>query len=269
MSTLYHLTVDPSYSLEQAWSILESSGIEILYGSEEDGKVELFAHLSSLEPLAAFEWVIACEPYTLPPIDWQAQWAAHGHNFQEGYVHVDFAAFGRSGPTLRLQPGSGFGDLSHPTTFLMVSMLAKYLHEQIVIDIGSGSGILSLAAVAMGAPIAYGIDIDTQALAHSRQNALLNHLETKCIFYTPSQFTWHPVSQPVLILMNMIRTEQLAAWSALASLHHQSGELLTSGIRTEEREIYLDQMAQWGWSLHSEQEEMGWLGFYFVRQNYR
>jgi ribosomal protein L11 methyltransferase len=152
MTLLYRLSIDPSYSLEQAWNALEDAGIEILYGSEEEEKVELFAHLSSPDSLLTFPWVTACEPYALPPIDWQAQWAAHGHNFQEGYVNIDLTALGRSGSPLRLQPGSGFGDLSHPTTRLMLNMLAQHLHNQIVIDIGCGSGVLTLAAAAMGAP---------------------------------------------------------------------------------------------------------------------
>lgn len=266
MTILYRLSIDPSYSFEQAWSDLEEAGIEILYGSEEEGQIEFFANLSSPDSLSAFPWIIAHEPYTLPPVDWQAQWAAHGHNFQEGYVNVDLTTLDRPGSSLRLQPGSGFGDLSHPTTRLMLNMLSHYLHNQVVIDIGCGSGVLTLAAVAMGAPRAYGIDIDSQAIEHSHQNALLNHLEARCIFCTPSNFTWRMQSESVLILMNMIRTEQLVAWPSLMSLHNQPAEMLTSGIRSEERLIYLEQMTTWGWALKSEQEEMGWLAFHFVPQ---
>jgi ribosomal protein L11 methyltransferase len=264
MTKLYRLSIHPSYSLEQAWQALDAAGIEILYGSEEERQTELFVYLFSLEPLMAFTWIIACELYTLPSIDWQAQWAVHGHNFHEGCVHIDLK---KAVSPLRLQPGSGFGDLSHPTTCLMLHLLVDYLQNQIVIDIGCGSGILTLAAAAMGTPMAYGIDIDKQALEHSRQNALLNHLERQCFFFSPLEFTWHPTAKPVLILMNMIRSEQQAAWSSLTGLHSQSGDLLTSGIRVEEREIYLDQMAQWGWFLQNEQEEMGWLAFYFTNQN--
>lgn len=267
MSILCRLSIHPFYSLEKAWQALDAADIEILYGSEEEDRIELFAYLPSLAALPAFDWIMTCEPYILPSIDWQAQWAAHGQNFHEGYVHVDLMALGKAVSPLRLQPGSGFGDLSHPTTRLMLQLLADYLSDQIVIDIGCGSGILTLAATAMGASMAYGIDIDPQALEHSRQNALLNHLESFCFFCSPSELTWHPTTQPVLILMNMIRTEQQAAWSSLTVLHCQSGQLLTSGIRTEERKVYLEQMAQWGWFLRKEQEEMGWLAFYFTNKN--
>lgn len=265
MTSLYRLSIDPSYSLEQAWDQLESIGIEILYSSEEEGQTEIFAHLNSPEPLEDLAWIIACEPYTLPPIDWQEQWAAHGYHFQEGHVHVEVSSFGKPGSTLLLQPGAGFGDLSHPTTRLMLNMIAQYLlPHQIVIDIGCGSGVLSIAAIAMGAQMAYGIDIDPQALEHSRQNAFLNHIEGQCSFSLPSAFHWHLFDQSILILMNMIRTEQQEAWSSLTSLHRQSAKILTSGIRIEERTLYLDQVAQWGWSLQEEKEELGWLIFCFT-----
>lgn len=266
MTTLYRLTVDSSYSLEEAWTLLEEAGIEILYGSEEEEKVELFAQLFSSDCLLAFPWIKTCYPYTLPPIDWQAQWAAHGHNFHEGYVNIDLANADKIKSSLRLQPGSGFGDLSHPTTRLMLEMLTQSLKHHTVIDIGCGSGILSLAAIAMGANMVYGIDIDSEAIEHAYQNAVLNNLETNCTFCTPSDFTWSLQSKPVLILMNMIRTEQFIAWSSLLPLHQQPAEMLTSGIRKEEKLIYLEQMHTWGWSLKNEKEETDWLAFHFIPQ---
>jgi ribosomal protein L11 methyltransferase len=264
MVALYRVCIHSSISLEQAWNALEESGIKILYGSEEEGQTELYAYLFSPNDLLPFGWILDCSPYTLPSIDWEAQWAAHSQNFQNGYVHVDFAPLGRQAPTLRLQPGSGFGDLSHPTTRLMLRLLAKYLQKHMIIDIGCGSGILTLAAVAMGAPLAYGIDIDRDAIKHSQQNATLNHLNESCLFCSPTNFIWKPYSQRIFILMNMIQSEQQVAWYSLPSLHAQSGECLTSGIRAEERDVYLVQTAQWGWSLQDEQEEMGWLAFYFT-----
>lgn len=261
MNTLYRLSIDPSYPFEQAWNSLEELGLDILYGSEEQEKVELIVCLDAPEPLEAFAWIMECEPHALPPIDWQSQWEMHAHHFKEGHMHLDLSSFGRFDSALILQPGAGFGDLSHPTTRLMLKMLSEQLQDQIVIDIGCGSGILALSALAMKAPMAYGIDIDPQALEHARQNALLNHFETKSDFSLPSDFTWTVKPQPVLMLMNMIRTEQIEAWSSLSALHPQSGLLITSGVRAEEREIYLHQIAQYGWRSTKEEEEMGWLAF--------
>lgn len=265
MALLYRIGIHNSRSLEDAWNALEEKGIEILYGSEEEDQTELYAYLPMPETLSSIDWVLDYSPYTLPPIDWKAQWASHGHHFQDGYVHVDFSALGRTAPILKLEPGSGFGDLSHPTTRLMLRLLDESLHKQTVIDIGCGSGILTLAAVAMGAPMAYGIDIDEDAIEHSQKNANLNQLEKQCIFCSPAPFMWKLSHQPVLILMNMIYSEQREARHSLPSLHMQSGECLTSGIRIEERDLYLTMTTEWGWSLQSEKEEMGWLAFHFTQ----
>ena len=119
-------------------------------------------------------------------IDWEAQWAAHAQNFYDGCVHIDFKSYGRSAPPLRLKPGGGFGDLSHPTTRLMLRMLAQIVAKQDVIDIGCGSGILSLAAAALGSPKVYGIDIEQEAVEHSRNNAIFNNLSEKSFFFEPA-----------------------------------------------------------------------------------
>ena len=83
----------------------------------------------------------------------------------------------------RLKPGGGFGDLSHPTTRLMLRMLAQIVAKQDVIDIGCGSGILSLAAAALGSPKVYGIDIEQEAVEHSRNNAIFNNLSEKILLF--------------------------------------------------------------------------------------
>jgi ribosomal protein L11 methyltransferase len=258
---IYCLRIHPDFPLEKAWSLLESLNVSILYGTEEDAGNELYASIPSLDSLPAFDWIMTCTPHTLPSINWESQWAAHGHNFHDGYVHVDLSSLRESTPSLRLEPGPGFGDLSHPTTPLVLRMLAKHFEKQTVIDIGCGSGILALAAAAMGAPTVYGIDIAVEALEHARQNAKLNLLEQQCHFCLPSDFVLKPNSQPIFVMMNMIQSEQQLAWSSLSVLHGQPGFCLTSGILKEEREEYLALTSSWGWSLLEEHEDSGWLGF--------
>lgn len=265
MKSLYCLSIAPSFPLEDAWNSLESGGIEILYGSEEEGQALLYAHLDSPSSIDCFTWVVSCTPYVLPTIDWEAQWAAHGQDFYDGYVHVDLAPFKSTAPTLKLKPGPGFGDLSHPTTRLTLHLLGHQLENQTVIDIGCGSGILTIAAAALGASKAYGIDIDPEALEHSRENALLNHLDKICHFYLPLDFTWNSSSNTPIFLMNMIHSEQQTAWNSLSCLHQQKAQIITSGIRVEEREDYLQTTTRWNWFLEEVVEDKEWLAFRFVK----
>lgn len=270
MKALYRVYIQPPLTLDSAWMDMENAGIEILYGSEEEGQVELYVNLSSIEEISSFKWIAACSPYALPPIDWDAQWAAHGYNFHEGCITIDFQKYERNAPSIRLQPGAGFGNLSHPTTRLMLRMLAQLMRNQVVIDIGCGSGILTLSAAALGASMAYGLDIDPNALDHSRKNALLNCLSDRCLFCFPSDFNFDTSAQSLLILINMIHSEQTIAWDSLPSLHQTTGACLTSGVKREERNLYLDKTKKWGWQLIDEQEESGWLAFHFeLNNNYR
>jgi ribosomal protein L11 methyltransferase len=267
MKSLFQLVIVQDIALEEAWDTLEANGVEILYGSEEDGQAVVFALLKDSSEVDSLLCISSCIPHELPQIDWAAQWAAHGQDFHDGYVHVDLTQYRGGAPLLKLEPGPGFGDLSHPTTRLTLQLLGKKLNKQSVIDIGCGSGVLSLAAAALGAETVYGVDIDSAALIHSRKNAILNQLEEKCHFCLPSDFSGLS-NTPLMILMNMIQSEQQTAWNSLPMLHHhQPLVCITSGIPIEDREHYLKLTQTWQWFLEEEIEEDGWIVFYFTKIN--
>lgn len=82
-----------------------------------------------------------------------------------------------AGITLTLEPGLAFGSGSHPTTAMCLAWLAGLdLRDRRVLDWGCGSGVLALAALALGARAATGVDIDPQALVATRDNAARNGL---------------------------------------------------------------------------------------------
>jgi ribosomal protein L11 methyltransferase len=258
----YKITLENHLSMEQAWQILEEEGIELAYGEEEGSQVILYLYSLSTKPLLKHTWIEKIEKVQLSPIDWDSQWALHGLNFKNGVVHFSLDILGRQGEPICLKPGPGFGDLSHPTTLLVLQLMEKYLTTQMVVDIGSGSGVLSLVAVALGASYAYGVDIDSSAIQHAQENAQLNKLESKCLFVLPEKFSFDSSMKP-LILMNMISSEQKVAWKSLSCLQHCSGLRITSGVPKEERELYLEQTNEWGWKLKEEKELEGWMGFVF------
>ena len=158
-------------------------------------------------------------------IDWHEQWALHAPDFLDGFVHVKPFGF-------RLKPGPGFGDLSHPTTRLMLEMLPSKISMPVV-DIGCGSGVLSLAAHFAGAPEVYGVDIDAGAIQHAKENAKLNNAP---LFFGT---TLPKIPKRCLVLMNMISSEQQVAWETQKALHPHAEEMIVSGIPIEQRERFL------------------------------
>jgi ribosomal protein L11 methyltransferase len=187
-------------------------------------------------------------------IDWAAQWAAFAPNFYDGKAHIDLSPHG----ILELEPGGGFGDLSHPTTQLMLDLMRPHVANEMILDIGCGSGILCLASLILGATLAYGLDIDKEALRHAKKNAVINHLDKKAIFSRQLIKAKRP-NQPFIILMNMIFKEQRAAFNP----GFRFSRLITSGILQEGRNDYINWTLEMGWQLIYEKQEGEWLGFVF------
>ena len=264
MTELYQIVIDRAQSLEAAWEELELAGLAISFGDEDDEGAKLYVFASSKKEFDRYAWIRSVAPYQLPPIDWHGQWEIHGQDFADGFVHVQFEPYGVEAPALKLEPGAGFGDLSHPTTRMVLELMSKYLDKQIFIDIGCGSGVLSLAAIAMGAPFAYGIDIDPDAIAHSHRNGALNQMDKQVHFYLPEDFQL-PTGDEWMIAINMIQSEQELAWASLPAVHQLSCLCLSSGIRMEESPQYVEKMENQGWSLIDQLESEGWVAFVFQK----
>lgn len=91
---------------------------------------------------------------------------------------------------LVLDPGLAFGTGKHATTSLCLEWLASHeLDFETLIDYGCGSGILSLAAAALGVPHVYALDIDSQAISATRSNAESNGLEQRVHASMPGSFS--------------------------------------------------------------------------------
>lgn len=180
-------------------------------------------------------------------INWEDQWKNHAYNFYEGKAHIPLELGGE----FFLKPGPGFGDFSHPTTQLVLSMMAQYVENQNVFDIGCGSGILSIAAALSKAKSVTICDIDTNAVSHALKNAAMNGVQLK---------VGKPEAQNAIVLMNMIATEQKQAWS---ENQIPFSFLITSGILEPERTSYLSEAFSKGWLLQKECQKDGWLAFVF------
>ena len=85
---------------------------------------------------------------------------------------------GFEGNTIIIQPGSGFGTGTHPTTRLCLKWLERNnISSDSLIDFGSGSGILAITAKKLGASFVEGIEIDAKAIDNANHNAMLNGVD--------------------------------------------------------------------------------------------
>lgn len=197
--------------------------------------------------------------YTRPMIDWEKQWELHAPNFSNGRLEISLALYGLEG-SLELYPGPGFGDFSHPTTKLTAKLMAPLIKDKMVVDVGCGSGILTLLALKLGALKASGIDCEAEAVSHARENAA--RTGQKAQFYLPDEA---PLPENSCILMNMIASQQEEALTQYAPLFVNPLYIITSGILEEEKD-YLPKTESWGWKLLKKESLNGWMGFVFIHR---
>lgn len=140
---------------------------------------------------------------------------------------------------LRLIDGPAFGTGLHPTTALCLEALQEAVEidkPDAVLDVGTGSGVLALAALLMGVPRALGIDIDEAALRVAAENARINALggRLELIAGGPERLagTWP------LVMANVLAAPLIEMAPALVQRVGHHGRLLLSGIPSSvEQEI--------------------------------
>lgn len=148
---------------------------------------------------------------------------------------------------LYLDPGLAFGTGSHPTTALCLEWLAQHIQPgQFVIDYGTGSGILAIAAIKLGAKHVIAIDNDPQALEASRDNAARNSIEeNKITFLFPEQFTHFIDSPSDVLVANILANPLIELAPKLSAMIKPQGSLVLSGILENQAENVLHAYQPW------------------------
>lgn len=164
---------------------------------------------------------------------------------------------------LMLDPGLAFGTGTHPTTSLCLTWLEQAeLKEQSVIDYGCGSGILSLAALKLGAKEVYAVDIDQQALQATQNNALNNDIEKdKLLISFPDE-----LDQPVnLIIANILLAPLVTLKERFQNLIYPDGKLVISGLLEEQATILINAYES-QFTLVGQENLNGWSLLIFARK---
>src|SRR5699024_3919068 len=138
-----------------------------------------------------------------------------------------------------LDPGMAFGTGTHATTKLSVLALERYLKQQTtVIDVGCGSGILSIAACLLGAQSVLAVDIDEVAVKSAKVNRTLNHLDDKIIIQQNNLLQGISAQADLVvanILIHIILDLLEDVWQHLKT----KGIFIASGIITEQKETVI------------------------------
>ena len=130
--------------------------------------------------------------------------------------------------TVSIHMGLAFGTGEHPTTALCLEWLERHAAPATtVLDYGCGSGVLALAALALGARFAYAVDNDPQALIATRANAALNGAVDRLFVGAPESL---PAVAADVLLANLLAGPLVALAPTFASYVVPGGMLVLSGI---------------------------------------
>ena len=138
---------------------------------------------------------------------------------------------------ITLDPGCAFGTGTHQTTQLCMKALEKYMNPQDkVADIGTGSGILAILAMKLGASEAYGCDIDDTVIEVCYQNAKVNNVECKFELNTADKLN----EKYDFICANILHNVLAEIMPDLKKLMKDNAKLALSGILDEKKSVVLD-----------------------------
>ena len=187
--------------------------------------------------------------------DWATAWKKYYHPVKisgrftivptwEEYEPVDSDEL-----IIELDPGMAFGTGTHPTTVLCMQALEKYVKKgDLVVDVGTGSGVLSIGAAMLGASKVHALDLDSIAVTAAKENVALNHVE-EIVKVTEGNLLDSIEIKPTVIIANIL-AEVIVSFSAdAASLLPDGGYFIVSGIIGEKRDLVKDDLIEKGFEI--------------------
>ena len=207
--------------------------------------------------------------------DWSTSWKEHfkplrvGKNLVIKPTWEDFPA-GPDDILLEIDPGMAFGTGTHPTTMLCLTVLEKILSghrgkEKLLttLDVGTGSGILTIAAAKLGISHISAVDIDPEAVKVAQENCLLNGVaEQVSVSDTPLAMISGSFD---IVLANILAEDLVRMAPDLIARLNPGGLLVLSGILIEKETMVIDGYANSNMTLTEVCREVEWSCLVFAR----
>ncbi|OGP62616.1 MAG: hypothetical protein A2V65_07250 [Deltaproteobacteria bacterium RBG_13_49_15] len=161
---------------------------------------------------------------------------------------------------LKIDPGMAFGTGSHPTTVLCLELIEKYIQKgDAFLDVGTGSGILMVAAASLGAGRLVGVDKDELAVAVAEKNLILNRI-AKTIFQVKTGNLVENISQTFdLIAANILTEVIISLLGGIPKVLNPGGTFICSGMIDKNTHRVEKKMAQTGFDILEMLQKEGWV----------
>jgi len=247
-----------------------------IYVPEEEDSPELrhriqeaIYHMNRLYPIPAPVFRI------LEDEDWATAWRKNYEPFRIGanlfvqpsWQHV--VEKNEDDIVITLDPGMAFGTGLHPTTQMCMIALEQYVQaDNSVLDVGTGSGILSIVAAKLGAGRILAFDKDRQAVLASRENAVINQVDDRVELYqgTLSAVSPYPWDLVLVNILAPVIIDLLDEGQLMANLAPQ-GKVILSGIIEDQADEVRSAVDRTGGKVFRQQSIGDWICLVVEHEN--
>lgn len=248
----------------QRGSTCGNTGLTAYFPVERDSGRVVSLLWSGLNALIGDLRTVRVEVAEVPPEDWASSWKSRFKPVYPIPAIVVCPPWERvddpeGGFSLVIEPKTAFGTGQHETTRLALKMMHAVVKPgDTVLDVGTGSGILSLAAARLGAARVTGIDVDALAVENAHANMRLNEIQGNVVFRTG---TPEGVTGEFDVVVANIDGPTLARMlPALASRVAVRGNLILGGVPVQEQATFLEAVRAAGLQVLEVLDQHGWSG---------
>jgi ribosomal protein L11 methyltransferase len=257
-------------AVQGAW---EDEGVVHLYWAEDQWNDEkLLSVQSILADLVQSSRVIPLSVQRVPSQDWNEAWTRSVKPLRIGRLVIrpswEPIVLGPGDIEIVLDPKQAFGTGHHATTRMLLEWLQTDIRGgEHILDVGTGSAILAMAGVKLGAASAVGVEVDSVAVDCAREYVKLNGLNDQIdiIVGTLADSPQGRRTTADLVLANLDRQTVLDLADDLACSALRGASILVSGVLVEQQTEIVDRLSSLGLACVERREEEGWVAMKFLR----
>ena len=232
----------------------------------DDGSLVTFAEdeaaAERLEAALAAEAPVETARRALDSVDWSTRWRDGLGPRRIGRLTVtpSWVSADRSAPVVTIDPETAFGSGEHGSTRGALALVERYLRPgDRVLDLGSGSGIVAIAAAVLGAARATGIEVDAEANDVAARNAERNGVAGRVTFLEGDAADFAPLLGPCeLLVSNILRSVNTRLLPAIAAALVPGGLAVFAGMEEPEAELFRPVLTRAGFTPVDETVDAGW-----------
>ena len=196
--------------------------------------------------------------------DWNEQWEQEGFEpivISENLIIHDGRHLPDSTPDIAIEIDAklAFGTGTHETTRMICSTLLELQPKGRVLDCGTGTGILSICALKLGAQEAMGYDIDEWSVDNARHNAVINQIDNRFTSLLGDASILNKVEGTFdLVMANINRNILLNDMPQFVSKMNADATLILSGFYTDDCQTLIEKAQTLGLTLQQQKEDQQW-----------